>query len=380
MHLVASGGLYGIERMLLDLLPALRARGCPAALVCLGSAHGPGHALGQAAAALGVPVSYAGLAGRISPKGLLRLRKILRSASPRVMHFHGYKATIVAGTYAVARRAPAVATFHTHAAHDVHVSSSIVRFESQILRRLRGIVAVSEPVRLELMDRGVPSDRVRVIPNGIADRANDQPRAAHPRAGPVLLCVGRLIRKKNVHVLLDALHRLAKPFPDIRLLLAGEGPFREALERQCAALGLGDRVEFLGFVEDVPSLLRRCDCFVLPSQTEGMPISVLEAMSCAVPIVATEVGSIPAIARDESEAILVPPNDVDRLAEALERVLGNPPLRHTLASAARARFLDGFTAGRMADRYLEFYRDVLPASEQPLARVPARDSVGPRAR
>jgi glycosyltransferase involved in cell wall biosynthesis len=360
---VASGGLYGIERMLLGLLPALRERGCPVELACLNAPDGPGGELGRAVAASAIPVHYAGLMGRLPASALIKIRRILRKTRPSLVHLHGYKATILAGIYSLARRLPTVATFHTHALHDAAVSSSIVRIEGHVLRRLRGIAAVSEPVRQELERRGVHPDRLRVIPNGIAEayttHIEDGPPGSESDRHPVLLCVGRLIRKKNVHLLIDAVAGLRAEFPQIRLLVAGEGEYREALRQQVEALRLHDTVQFLGFVDDVYRLLATCDAFVLPSQTEGMPIAVLEAMSFGVPIVASCVGSIPDIARRDREAVLVEPSDEQELTEALRRVLRDGALRRQLGTNARARFLAEFTAERMAERYLEFYQAVL---------------------
>lgn len=350
--------------MLLGLLPALQARGCPVALACLNDANGRGAELGGAVAAHGITVHYAGLSGRLSVGGLLRLRSILRTTRPRLIHLHGYKATILAGVYGIVRRLPTVVTFHTHAMHDIHVSSTVVRIEGHILRRVHAIAAVSEPVREELeFRRGVSRQRLRVIPNGIPEPTGEASRDARDQTdGPTLLCVGRLIRKKNVQLLIEAVAQLRGSFPRFRLLVAGEGPMRESLERQVATLGLEGAVKFLGFVDDVASLLRQCDCFVLPSATEGMPISVLEAMSHGVPIVATRVGSIPAIAREEKEAVLVAPGDVAALATALERVLRNSELRRSLGDSARDRFVTEFTAARMAERYHHLYDSILTRS------------------
>jgi glycosyltransferase involved in cell wall biosynthesis len=344
--------------MLLALLPALAGRGCTVALACLGPAQGPGAEVGRAAARLGLPVRYAGMGGRLSPGGLLRLAGLIRALHPRLLHVHGYKATVLAVPAARLLRVPAVATFHTHARHDIHAPRGVVAVEGKILRTLPGVAAVSQPVRRELEDRGVRPERIRVIPNGIEvepDRLASSPGAPLPGGRPALAVVGRLIERKNVQVLLRAVARLREAHPELTVLLAGEGPYRAELERLAGDLDLGHAVRFLGFVEDVRPLLRASDLFVLPSATEGMPISVLEAMACGTPIVATRVGSIPDVARDGREALLVEPGSVDALADALGHALADAALRARLAASARERLLAEYTAERMAERYVEFY-------------------------
>lgn len=362
LHLIASGGLYGIERMLLGLLPALQRREYDVALVCLSASGSPGGEIGAALSQWGVPVYYCSFGSRASVKGLMQLHAVIKVCRPELLHVHGYKATILGGSLGFAKRIPTVGTFHTEAGKWPEVSH-YARIETHIIRRLQGMVAVSEPIRRELEQRRVPADKIRVIPNGIPD--------AYPKRGlkealpglsdrsPLLVFVGRLSREKGVGLLIDAVYRLRSEFPRIALAVAGEGPNRQGLERQVDALEMGDSVRFLGYVNDPGPLLAACDCFVLPSQTEGMPIAMLEAMSFAAPIVATAVGSIPSVVRDGTEAILVPPSNGRELLGALTSVLRDNALRDQLGKSARERFLQEFVSDRMAARYVEFYDAVL---------------------
>jgi len=134
------------------------------------------------------------------------------------------------------------------------------------------------------------------------------------------------------------------------------------LRVHAASLGIQDCVRFLGFVQDVRPLYEACDAFVLASQTEGMPIAVLEAMALGLPIVASRVGGIPLMLDDETEALLVEPNDYRSLYETLRRLVADEPLRTKIAQAARARFERDYTAERMAESYIRLYDDVAPRS------------------
>lgn len=161
-----------------------------------------------------------------------------------------------------------------------------------------------------------------------------------PRATPVLLCPARLVPIKGHLYLLDAASRLAANGVAFELLLAGDGPEREAIARRVSTLGLGDRVRLLGTVPHAELLAlyreRRIDCVVLPSLHEGLSVALVEAMAYGVPVIGTRVGGVPELL-DRGGGLLVPPADVEALTEALDRVLGSPSLRAELARAGRQR-------------------------------------------
>lgn len=367
LHIVESGGVYGIERVLLNLLPALQRQGHRAGLACMSGAGSVGAQVGEAAADLGVPVWYVGYSRRISASGLLRLHRTIVSCKPRIVHLHGYKATILAGAVCLARRLPTFATYHGEAskALDLPRLAMYRAMEAQVLRRIRGVVAVSEPVGEELVRRRVPRQLVCVIPNGISAHT-DQREATTVLApsgfAPMLLVAGRLIREKNVGLALEVLARVRERHPTAGLVVAGEGRLRSALQEEARALGVAEWVRFLGFVKDVRGLFSRCDCFLLPSSTEGMPIALLEAMAAGAPIVASRVGGIPAAITDGVEGLLVPPGDAELLFSAVSRLLDDPALRQLLGAGARARFAREFTDDRMAEAYAALYDRVLGAS------------------
>ena len=154
-----------------------------------------------------------------------------------------------------------------------------------------------------------------------------------------LLLVGRLRIRKGVDVLLAAMPELRRRQPSARLLIAGDGEHRAALERHAAALALGESVTFLGRVgaPRVRELLRGAAALVVPSIYEGMPLVVLEAMEAAVPVVASRVAGIPEVVEDGRTGWLVPPEDPPRLAAALAAVLGDPAEARRRGAAGRQR-------------------------------------------
>ncbi|MGH7688938.1 MAG: glycosyltransferase family 4 protein [Gemmatimonadaceae bacterium] len=348
--------------MLLSLLPELAQQGCRSALLCL---DGPDTEVCKAAEDLGIPTAFVNCAQRMNPRGWYDLYRTIGACEPRLVHVHGYKATILAGAASLARHVPTVATYHGVAAKAGELSKSHARYlviESPVLRRFRGIAAVSEQIGDELRSRGVRADRIRVIPNGIdvpqshskEHSQRDQPR----RFDPCILSLSRLAPEKNVHLVIDAVAALRAEFPNIGLIVAGHGNLLGELRARAQSLGVENCIRFVGFVRDVRPLFAGCDVFVLASQTEGMPMSLLEAMALEVPIVASRVGGIPLMVRDEREALLIEPNDYPSLYQALRRLLAENGMRRRLARSARERFEHNYTAERMAASYIQLYDDV----------------------
>jgi glycosyltransferase involved in cell wall biosynthesis len=205
------------------------------------------------------------------------------------------------------------------------------------LRRARHVVVPSAYLRAIALDWGLQAPRVSVVPNPapvlptLPDR--DDVRAALGIDGPALGTAGRLTAQKALGDTLAALARV----PGVELLVLGDGPEREALERRAGELGVSGRVRFLGAGtrDDVLRLFRAVDTVLLTSAWENMPHTLLEALAVGTPVVATAVGGIPEVVRDGENGLLVPPGDVDAIAWAIERVVRDDGLRATLAAGAR---------------------------------------------
>lgn len=362
LHLIDSGGVYGIERMIMSLLPKLKQLGYDVALAYMNIPETPLNLTNNNLLNMGVKVYYLNYFGRISCRGILSINKTLNICKPRIVHFHGYKATIMGGTFCLLRNIPAVATYHGEAKAHKELSKYLM-LENHFLKRLRYVAAVSTPIKKELEERKVKPHRIEIIPNGIDDlyiRGESLDNViAKNNFHPAVLFTGRLIELKNVHILIEVISRLKKYFPDIGLLVAGDGPFRENLVQQVHKLNLSNSVIFLGYVENIYDLYYECDCFVLPSKSEGMPISLLEAMSFSLPIVASSVGSIPYIVNDGVEALLVEPNNIESLYKAMMQLLHDSSLRERLGNNARKRFLREYTSDAMAEKYARFYERAL---------------------
>jgi glycosyltransferase involved in cell wall biosynthesis len=232
-------------------------------------------------------------------------------------------------------------------------TQAVLAADATVARLVDRTVVVSPDMADVLVRRlRVPARRVVHIDNGL--RLPD----AHPVTGPIrrLLFVGLLVPRKGVHVLLDALSDPRLP-ADLTLRVAGDGPEAGALAAQAERLGLGGRVEFLGFRTDVPALLAAADAFVLPSALEQQPLVLIEALGAGLPCLATDVGGVADLLGPDG--VTVPAGSARALADGLVRLLGADAREVGERSALRAR--ERFTIAHCADTHLALYRSLTGA-------------------
>jgi glycosyltransferase involved in cell wall biosynthesis len=293
----------------------------------------------------------------VEPHRVDALVRELRRGRPDVFHAHlsWPLAARPALAAAIAARVPAVvATFHLFPPGPLGRTAAL---QGRLLSRGVGrAIAVSDGVAQSLVRvLRWPEKRIEVIRNGVVLERFRRERGARSTGEFVFLTVARLDRQKGIDVLLRAAALVA----GVRFSIAGAGEERETLERQADALGVGDRVTFLGRRDDVPALLGASDAFVLPSRFEGTPLALLEAMAAGKPIVASAIPGIDEVVADGATALLAPPDDPEALARALRRIVAEPQLRDSLAAAARARAEREFSAARGTQRVTAVYEDLL---------------------
>jgi glycosyltransferase involved in cell wall biosynthesis len=324
----------------------------------------------------GVLVHRVGIV-RGGPAGTLAYVSLAARAAlalgPRVDVLHAHQLLSPASAALVAsalRGVPLVAT--AHASGPIGDVASLARQGPVGRARLAALrhgadalVAVSGPIRDELVAAGFPGERVHVIPNGVDTRRHvpvddGERRRARRALGlppvPAVVYAGRLAPEKGVDVLVDAWADARRRGCVATLVLVGDGPERPALERRARDHGILGTVRFAGSAPDVAPWLRAADAFALPSRTEGLSVALLEAMATGLPVVATDVGGT--AAATAGAALLVPPGDAAALGAALAAVLEEPGPAGALGAAARRRVVDELGILQIARRHLDLYREV----------------------
>jgi glycogen synthase len=187
------------------------------------------------------------------------------------------------------------------------------------------------------------------------------PPAPLPTDGPRLLCVGRLVPEKGFDLALSALASLVGRFPRARMIIAGDGPLRLALERQAAEMGISGAVSFAGWVspDEMPELMNSASVIVMPSRREGLPLVALEAAWMARPVVATRVGGIPEIVVDRQTGLLVEKENIKALTEMIELLLDQPENAADLGLAARCRVQEVFNFECYVNAYDVLYKKLV---------------------
>jgi len=219
---------------------------------------------------------------------------------------------------------------------------------------------------IRMKREGTPESKLRYIPNAVdvskfesvpAEKASLMSEFGWRAEEPFVVSVGRLVEAKNYPLLIDAIDILRRSMPDVRCLIVGEGDCREHIEERISERNIGSNAKLAGERRDVARILAAADVFVLSSIREGLPVSLLEAMAAGKAVVATEAGGIPDAVNNEENGILVPVNEAEALARALQRVLADEALRERLASRARKdvaeRFSAEATARMVGDIYVE---------------------------
>jgi glycosyltransferase involved in cell wall biosynthesis len=301
------------------------------------------------------------LDSKYSLHGITRLSRHLQKRNYDIVHVHLYPANYYAALVSFRFQRPIWIYTEQNVWNRRRAYAPLRPLEALVYSRFTRIVAVSELVATSLK-RWLPTvkDRVITIPNSvpvpaIPDPQNRDELPAEDDSRQILFA-GRLEHVKGVDILLQALATL--PQTDT-LLIAGEGSERQALVDLTVALGLAERVEFLGFRSDVQRLMEQADCVVLPSRWEGLPLVALEAMAVAAPVVATTVGGIPEVVEHAVTGWLVPPEDPVHLARALSQVLSDRPVARQVGRQARKRIIESYSVTHAAQKTMRLYAELL---------------------
>jgi glycosyltransferase involved in cell wall biosynthesis len=291
---------------------------------------------------------------------LTRLTRLMRRLRPHVVHTHTAKAGTLGRLAARLAGVPVIVhTYHGHVLHG-YFSPARTRFfigiERWLARFTDRLLTVSERVRRELLDLRIGSpDRFEVVPLGLdldgflacESLRGELRRELGLGEEPLVGIVARLVPIKAHEVFLEAAQKVAAAIPAARFVIVGDGERRGELETAAGRPGLRGRVHFLGWRSDLDRIYADLDVVALTSRNEGSPVSLIEAMAAARPVVATRVGGVPDLVEDGVSGRLVPAGDASALAGALKALLADPERRRTMGEAGRRRVYPALSAWRL---------------------------------
>ncbi len=363
LHVISQTRIGGAENFAAQLVRALGERGHA---VRLAATRDNGDLFRTVARDL--PVSACRRKARLDPEVLRFLAREIRTFRPDVLHSHNFGPNSWSRALAMAHpRLKLVCHFHSGRIRSQ--SRRSVWIERALNRRASILIAVSEEIaRILVADHLIAPRRVRVVPVGIdmeplrRAAADESILPAGARHRVRLLHIASMTPVKNHRLLLESFAALSG-CPDAALLLAGDGPLRDDVERQVDALGLRDRVAILGERRDIPELLTLSRCTVLPSLAEGLPLAILESMAAGVPVIASRVGGIPNLVDDGRTGMLVPPGDGAELTAAMQRALADPEGIRTMGEQARDFVERKYSIRVIAEEIEKVYRELLRSPE-----------------
>jgi glycosyltransferase involved in cell wall biosynthesis len=361
LQLISSGsGFYGAERLCVTLSVELDRLGinCVVAAFRNQAKHVHTEVLDHARQ-WGITTEEIPCVGPLDLNAFNAIRRLTARYQLDVIHSHGIKSDLYGLLARSGNRTRVVGTCHSWTLDTVK-DWTVSALDRCVLRQFDAVAVVSATLISSLRRFGVSASRLHTIPNGIdcapfiSSALEPSPRS---RATMVVGAVGRLAPVKGFHHLLEASALVLRQFPSTTFVVLGDGPAAEALHRRSVQLGVADRVTFAGSSNNMPAAYASFDVFVLPSLSEAMPMSLMEAMAAAKPVVATSVGSIPMMINDHQNGLLVPPADPVALAAGLCELLASREARFRMGSAAQATAISRFAAATMALRYAALYNE-----------------------
>lgn len=312
-----------------------------------------------------VQVSYLGKSWGFDGRIYRRLHQVLKNYAPDIIHTHLHVLRYALPSILLVKRAACLHTVHNQAEREIEPRGRCI----QRYALTHGVVpvAVSKDVGNTLEEcYGVHCRHI--IQNGIPTADYAAPRVSRREwraaqgfrdADVLFTCVARLAAQKNQALLLEAFSRGPGGDPRAQLVLIGEGDLREQLTEQAKSLGLGGRVHFLGVRTDIADALNAMDVFVLSSDWEGNPLSVMEAMSSGLPVISTAVGGVPDLLTSGKEGLLVQQKDAEGLAKAMTGLLSSAETRRAMGFAAKDRARQNFDVSTMIQAYERLYEELL---------------------
>jgi len=359
VHSLAVGGAEVLAvRLAEGLLPGYSSR-----MICLDAA-GP---LAERVAAAGLRVEVVGRGPGWDRGCARRMRQLQRRQRPAAVIAHQFTPFFYAVWGRGLRRRPPLVFVEHGRFHPDRPNPARKIFHRLMLRSCDRVVAVGEAVRQALIrNEGIPGRKIRVIYNGVPVqrfRRNEESRRRLRAAWGLseqdfaIMQVARLDRLKDHGTAVRAAACLSTA--NIRWFMVGDGPERPAVEAEIAGLGLQGRVQLLGERRDIPQLLSAADAFVLTSVSEGIPVTVLEAMAAQLPVVATRVGGLPELVREGETGLLVPPGDPGAVVRACQVMIADREKSRMWGRAGQKLVEDRFSESRMHAEYRRLLQEIV---------------------
>jgi glycosyltransferase involved in cell wall biosynthesis len=365
IHAIGGGEFGGAEHHILDLLPSLSELSVEPLVVCFYNST-----FAEELRKRNIRVIPLDHYQRFDIRLLKALIRLFKEEKPDIIHTHGVKANFfcrIASRFLP--KIPLVTTVHSVLRYDYSPLAYALASRLELWTRQWNdhFITISRPIQEALAEEGVNPAKISLVHNGIdADKFADPGDMAAirrslnlPKDSFVIGSICRLVPVKGLSDIMQAMALIVKAHPEVHWLLVGDGPEKRSLEAMAAETGISNRIHFAGFRKDIPQCMQAIDVYVSSSYSEGMPLSLLEAMAARKPVVTTMVGGIPDFITDGHNGISIPTHRPDEIAEKVTLLLEKEPLRNELTETAYRTVYDNFTLEHMSSKTRAVYERLL---------------------
>ena len=356
LHVETGRHFLGGPQQVIYLIKALHERGHENILVCP-----PDSGIDSVARQAEIRVQNLFCAGDLDLPFGYRLAQFLKEEQPDIVHCHSRRgADVLGGLAASFADIPAVVSRR--------VDNTELRLVAGVrYRPFRKVIAISEAIADVLRDRGIQEERLEVIRSavdvdafpGTADCGQVRAEFGLTAEHFAVAAAGQLIPRKGHQYLLQAIANIKDRYPQLRLIIFGEGYLNNQLRAQASSLGLGSVVQFAGFREDFDTYVSCFDLLAHPALAEGLGVAALKAAAAGLPVVGFAAGGVVEAVANARTGLLVEPEDADALGSAIARLIDDPDLATTLGAAGRERMQNEFSIATMVNKHVALYESIL---------------------
>lgn len=367
VHIRDSRGIYGAERVILSLGTNIDGDEYDFILLCMIHADGAGRDLVDNAKRLGIKVIPVDVKKKIDMVALGKIRSIFKTNNVSILHSHDYKANLYSLLASINLGIKRVLTNHGSTRDSFRKKLYLFISENVICRFYDKNIAVSKEIMEQILKRGVKPERVELIQNGIDPalldwgvlRKNNKFLPPKYLDEKVYAVIGRLFPDKGHRLFLRAFVEVLKEFPNIKALIVGDGPAKKEIVEEIRKLALEEKVILCGARSDMENVYKQIDFLVIPSLREGLPYVLLEAMMFKIPVIASAVGEIPLIIKNEETGYLFSPGKIELMRKGMIDALKYPEKAKAMSERAYGLVVDRFSAEQMTRNTERLYRGLI---------------------
>ena len=366
LQLISSIGFFGAENVLAELALELAITDFQPIIGVIKNQKNPHLELVDFARKNDIESAIFEAQRQFDLKAITSIRNFIKGNNIDIVQTHGYKSNFYALFAALFENVNLLATCHPWIKTSPR-GKAYAKIDKLLLKKFSRIVAISDQVKKEILDAGIPDNKILIVDNGINlhrfeeqfDTNEIRKQFGIPLTSQVIGTVGRLNVEKGHHILLEAAKIVIQKDPSAFFVIVGDGYLKKDLSRKAEELAIEDHLLLPGILKEIPKILSVFDIFVLPSLTEGLPMALLEAMAAKKPIIASEVGAIPKVIINNETGILIKSKNVEELANAITDLLGDKDKANLITKNAYNKIAQEFSSGRMAKKYIDIYKNIL---------------------